>query len=350
MDDPTLNKLAVDNMGHVQDKVMEYSTKPSAPIRKSRSNPATDKTQNRNTNSEVSPSSCRARILERKSKFRRSEPPSMSPQFLQKLNSKLNTGPAAVVVSDETTQKQTSLQKVVCVTHQEKFETVSEISHGDIQMSIDSSYSRHSVQSKSPSPENLDSSFDETSDEDVITDRVMGKDVEPEEEPSSPAPPIKPERTKKGTRGRSTVIVKSTAPSLSPVERRKNIQVLSDSFRPSSTSSTESTSSFSRSQTYTEISPRTDKTMQHQQTASPRTKHHFTSENENPRSTTQLLGGFVYLECEEVHIVCMYVCMYICMYVRMYVRTYVHTYVCICMHMCMCVCICICKWPPRTQY
>ena len=340
MDDPTLNKLAVDNMGHVQDKVMEYSTKPSAPIRKSRSNPATDKTQNGNTNSEVSPSSCRARVLERKNKFRRSEPPSMSPQFLQKLNSKLNTGPAAVVVSDETAQKQTSLQKVVCVTHQEKFETVSKISHGDIrlQMSIDSSYSRHSVQSKSPSPENLDSSFDETSDEDVITDRVMGKDVEPEEEPSSPAPPIKPERTKKGTRGRSTVIVKSTAPSLSPVERRKNIQVLSDSFRPSSTSSTGSTSSFSRSQTYTEISPRTDKAMQHQQTASPRTKHHFTSENESPRSTTQLPGGFVYLECEEVHIVCMYVCMYVYMYVRTYVTyvcMYLHAYVYVCMYMYM---------------
>ena len=323
MDDPTLNKLAVDNMGHVQDKVVEYSTKPNAPVRKSRSNlPVPDTTQNGNTNFELSPSTCRARVLERKNKFRRSEPPSMPPQFLQKLNSQVSTGPAAVAVPDETAQKQTGLQKVVCVTHQEKFETVSEISRGDIslQISNNSGYSHHSVESKSPSPENLDSSFDETSDEDVITDRVMGKDVEPEEEPSSPAPPIKPERTKKGTRGRSTVIVKTTAPTLSPVERRKNIQALSDSFRPSSTSSAGSTSSLSRSQTYTEVSPRIDKRMQHQYTASPpRIKRHLASENESPRSATQLPGGFVYLECEEVHV-----------------------YVCVCKHVCMCTCMYVC--------
>ena len=333
MDDPTLNELAVDNMGHVQEKVVEYSAKPTVPIRKSRSNvPTTDMTQNGNTSFEGSPP--RARVLERKNKFRRSEPPSIPPPFLQKL---ANTGPAAVAVPSEKTQKQTSLHKVVCVTHQQKFETVTEISRGDIQLQIsnNSGYSRHSVLSESPSPENLDSSFDETSDEDVITDRVMGKDVEPQEEPSSPAPPIKPERTKKGTRGRSTVIVKASAPSVSPVQHRRNLQALSDSFRPSSTSSAGSSSSFSRSQTYTEISSRKNKTMQHQQPASPlASKRHFSNETNSPHSATQLPGGFVYLESEEVHVyvhmcVCVSVCMFMCVYV------------CVCVCVCVCICVCV---------
>ena len=397
MDDPTLSELAHKNMGHVKEKVTGYTSKPSTPPRKARSNATvTNKIQNGSSNGElVSATGPRLRALDRKNKFRRSEPPLAHPQFLQSLDSVAKTGPTpltvpgigrtgpspapdipntrpasdtvpsissigpvpvtvrgiantgptaikkpdivnsrstvpsrtstkstgvtapneakpdeAIQLPNEATQEQ-NLRKAVCVTHEQKFETVTEISHNktELQISSNNSNLRYSVLSKSPSPVNLDSSFDETSDEDVITDRVMGKDAEPEEEETSSPLPIKPERRKKGTRGRSTVLVKTDAPSLSPVEHRKNIQALSDSFKPSSLSSSGSTSSVSRSQTFTERSPRVNKRME-RLPGSPLTTRRSGTSDDSPRSATQLPGGFVYLECEEVCI-CVRMCIHV---------------------------------------
>lgn len=392
MDDPTLSELAHKNMGHVKEKVTGYTSKPSTSPRKARSNATmTNKIQNGSSNGElVSATGPRLRALDRKNKFRRSEPPSMHPQLLQNLDSIAKTGPTptsivrtgpspvttpdipntrptpgtvtnistigpvpvtvpgiantgptaikkpdivntrstrvtmpsvpstgsagvtvpnktkqfsdeAIQLPDEATQEQ-NLRKAVCATYEQKFETVTEMSYNETELQISSNNSnlRYSLLSKSPSPANLDSSFDETSDEDVITDRVMGKDAEPEEEETSSPLPIKPERRKKGTRGRSTVLVKTDAPSLSPVEHRKNIQALSDSFKPSSLSSSGSTSSVLRSQTFTERSPRVNKRME-RPPGSPLTTRCSGTSDDSPRSATQLPGGFVYLECEEAY-------------------------------------------------
>ena len=127
-------------------------------------------------------------------------------------------------------------------------------------------------------------------DEDVITDRVMGKDVEPEE--SSSPPPIKPDsKNKTGIRGRSSAIVKSNAGSQSPVDRRKNLKALSESFKSSG-----STSSVTRSQTFTEPSPRPKYKMQRPPGSPLSTRSSATCNNASPLSTTE----FVYLECKEV--------------------------------------------------
>ena len=284
MADPTLNKLAIEKMGHVEEKVMEFVNKPNIPPRKLRS--SVDMSHNGSTNHEVSSTtvpSPRARAMERKSKFRKSVPPSFS-------NSSI--GPAAVVVPNEAEHTVTP-QKAVYTMHEQQYETVTEMSLNDnkVQISDNISNTCHSRVSKSSSPENLDSSFDETSDEDVITDRVMGKDVEPEE-PSSPLPPSKPDRKNKtGTRGRSSAIVKSNAGSQSPVDRRKNLKALSESFKSSG-----STSSVTRSQTFTEPSPRPKYKMQRPPGSPLSARSSATSNNVSPLSTAE----FVYLECEEV--------------------------------------------------
>jgi len=298
MADPTLNQLARENMGHVSEKVKEYSTKPNIPPRKSRSNNSiTDATQNGNINHEASPTfGSRGRMVERKNKFRRSEPPS---SFLQRVDSDDSVGPAAVRVSSKPPQEQT-LQKAVCVTSEQKFETVTEIPSSDIQLQIsDNTVSpRHS--NRLSSPEILDSSFDETSDEDVITDRVMGKGAEPE--PYSPPPPVKAVnrvRSNKRTRERSSVMVKSTGPSLSPIEHRKNLKTLSEHFRPSgSVSSGSSPSSLSRSQTFTDRGSQ----KMHQQQGSPHTTRYssISIDTVSPNSATKLAEGFVFLEPQEV--------------------------------------------------
>lgn len=296
MADPTLNQLAHENMGHVSKKVKEYSTKPIVPTRKSRSNIAiVDMTQNGNINREVSPTfGSRGRVVEKRNKFRRSEPPSMVPSFSQRVDSDTKVGSAAVMVSSETSQEQI-LPKVVC---EQKFETVTEMpsSNTELQISDNSSTACYSPLSRLSSPEILDSSFDETSDEDVMTDRVMGKDIEPK--PYSLPPPIKFEKIRSRTRERSSVIVKSTGVSLSPVEHRKYLQSLSDSFRPSSSvSSSGSSSSISRSQTFTDKSSQ----RMHRLQGSPlATRYSTTVDTESPNSTTMLAENFVFLEPQEV--------------------------------------------------
>ena len=293
MADPTLNKLSIEQMGHVEEKVMEFARKPNVPPRKSHSsNTVTGMPQNGSSNHPVSSStvpSPRARGIDRKNKFRRSVPPSFS---------ETSIGPAAVVVPNEAKQEHTvSSQKAVYVTHEQKFETVTEMSLNDIKEQISDNISNtcHSRLSKSASPENLDSSFDETSDEDVITDRVMGKDIEPDK-PTSPPPPSKPDRKKKtGTRGRTAAIVKGNAGSLSPVDRRRNLKALSESFKSSG-----STSSVTRSQTFTEPSPRQKYKMQRPPGSPLSTRSSTTINNASPLSTSNLPEEFVYLECEEV--------------------------------------------------
>ena len=303
MADPTLNKLAIEHMGHVKEKVVEFG-KPNVLPRKSRSsNTITDASQNGSTKSEVSPTTVpRVKAMERKNKFCKSVPPSLTQPFSQTPDPSM--GPSAVVVPNEAEQEHTvTPQKVVYSTHEQKFETATEMSVNDIKVPISDNNSKthYSRLSKSPSLENLDSSFDETSDEDVITDRVMGKDVETEE-PSSPPPPVKPDRKHKtGTRGRSSAIVKGNAGSSSPVDRRKNLKALSESFKSSG-----STSSVTRSQTFTEPSPRPKYKMQRPPGSPLSTRSSATSNNASPLSTSNLPEEFVYLECEEVCVLCMY--------------------------------------------
>ena len=295
MADPTLNKLAIDQMGHVEEKVMEFVNKPTIIPRKSRSN--VDMSHNGSTNHEVPSAtvpSPRARAMERRSKFRKSA-------------SIAGTGPTAVVVPNKAEHTVTP-QKAVYIMHEQKYETVTEMSLNDIkaQISDNSGNIRHSRQTKSPSPENLDSSFDETSDEDVITDRVMGKDVEEAEEPSSPPPPIKPDRrSKTGTRSRSSAIVKSNAGSQSPVDHRKNLKALSESFKSSG-----SNTGVSRSQTFTEPSPRTKYKMQRPPGSPLTSRSSITSNNASPLSTTNT-PEFVYLESEEVCVIYLTYKMYV---------------------------------------
>ena len=321
MADPTLTQLARDNMGHVSEKVQEYSSKPVIPPRNSQSNNSVTKaTQNGNVDRNVSSAfGARTRILEKKKKFHKSEPPLMVPPSSQRLNNstsdigpvptmvsqRLNNdagtiGPVPMVISDQ------EQQKVVCVQHEQEFETVNEISPINTQLQISDNESNplNSPPSKSLSPGNLDSSSDETSDEDVITDLVMGKDVEPEE-PSTPPPtikPVRPDRAKSQTRGRSSVIVKADSASLSPVQHRKHMQTLSDSFKPSSNTST-SLSSVLRSKTFTEKSPRSVQKMKRASSGSLTISHTSMSGTESPHSA-KLSEGFVFLESEEVcHIV-----------------------------------------------
>ena len=318
MANPTPNELAIEKMGHVKEKVTEYSNKPSIPPRKSRF--SNEQPQNGSPNSNVSPPvRPRTKTLDRK--LRKSQSVSVAQPSFQTFEQ--NSGPPAIILCNEdskvnnvTLQKaltfdestgppamtlpydnnqvnNVTLQEAVYTMDEQKYETVTEKPLNDIkeQISDNSSNQSYSVPSKSPSPANLDSSFDETSDEDVITDRVMGKDVVPEE-PISPLPPKPEKKSKAKTRERSTVIVKSDVGSLSPVERRKNLQALSSSFKPST--------SVSRSQTFTEPSPRQKRKMQ-QPPGSPLTvKRSSASSNNSPLTATNLSDGFVFLESEEV--------------------------------------------------
>ena len=294
MADPTLNELAIEKMGHVKEKVTEYSHKPSIPPRKSRS--SNELPQNGSATSNVSPTARpRTKTLERRSKFCKSQSVSVAQLSSQTFDQ--TTGPPAIIVPND--DNDVTLQKAVDTMDEQKFETVTEKPLNTIKelISDNSINLSYSVPSKSPSPTNLDSSFDETSDEDVITDRVMGKDPMPEE-PSSPPSPKPKKKSKAGTRGRSTVIVKSDVGSLSPVERQKNLQNLSDAFRPSGRSG--SASSVTRSQTFTESSPRQKLKIQ-QPPGSPLTvKRSSASSNNSPLSVTNLPDEFVYLESEEV--------------------------------------------------
>ena len=301
-DNPSLDEVARSRMGMVSARVKEYSSKPIIPPRKpkqSNYSPNTETVQNGSppvdqSSTDMTSTGPKLRVVEKKNKFRHSTPispgeapPSKEPNTN---GTESKVGPTVTVVSPELTQSGT-LQKAVCVTHEQKFETVTEISLKDVSLHITNSNQSSPAlvrRALSPSsPECLDSSFDEmTSDEDEAADREMGVQV--------PLPSPKPEegvkqkssRAASGRRERSSLLLKEQI-SLSPSQKRKHIESLSESFKPGSPT-------VARSQTFNEKSPRQkEKLLKHSGTV----KHRSSVVSTGSDSVSnQSLGSFVFVD------------------------------------------------------
>jgi len=297
-DNPSLDEVTRSQKGVVSARVKEYASKPVTPPRKSRPiNYSTGKIQNGSAPVEQSYTSStrpKLRVVEKKNKFRSSSPVCPPSNVLPSDTngtepSDQNTGPHINVVSPESG----TLQKAVCVTHEQQFETATEISLRDVSLHMTNSSHSSPVfkRALSPSsPENLDSSFDEmTSDEDVAADREMGEQL-PLPSPKVEHRKPQPSHVDTGRRVRSSLLLKENI-SMSPSQKRKNIETLSESFMPGGSPNSPS---IYRSQTFNEKSPRQREKERHSATFINRTST-VSTENESI-SVQSSVSSFVFVE------------------------------------------------------
>jgi len=341
-DDPSLAEITRSQMGKVSERIKGFSSpKPSAPPRKPRTSYNSDIVQNGNTSvdkssaimssTDVPPTGPKLRVIEKKNKFRNSTPSnsSINPNANGTEPRTHSVGPSIRVMSPELIQSGT-LQKAVCVTHDPEFETATEISSRDVSLHITNSSQSSPVSFRrvlSPSsPECLDSSFDEmTSDEDEAANRVMGDQV--------PLPPPMPEESVEqkpshvasGRRERASLLIKDI--SLSPSQKRKHLESLSESFLPSDSPTV------SRSQTFNQKSPRQREKMQKHSSTVYNRSSFTTSMDTTPSSTSSFV--FVENSNSQVSVGCTQLCAYtIAHYARLILRYRNSFAFCLC---CICV-------------